>query len=67
MGNKKEEQKRFDRSAPENSKNIKPFGTFSPMQQERILTHMNTVGTRDEIRRSDKSMRDGESGMMDTL
>lgn len=68
MGNKEEEQKGKIRSAAESSdKKIKPFGSFSPMQQERILTHMNTVGTREEMRRADESMRNGESGMMDIL
>ena len=40
---------------------------FNPMQQERILTHMNTIGSKEEMRRLDASRRDPESGMMDTL
>lgn len=48
-------------------KRVKPFGSFSPMQQERILTHMNTIGSKDEMRRLDASQRNPETGMMDTF
>lgn len=38
-------------------KKIKPFGTFNPMQQERILTHMNTIGSKkEEMRRSEGAL-----------
>ena len=48
-------------------KRIKPFGSFSPMQQERIITHMNTIGSKGEMRRLDASLRDPETGMIDTF
>ncbi len=47
-------------------KKVRPFGTFEPMQQERIITHMNTIGSRSEMRRLDASLRDPETGMINT-
>lgn len=48
-------------------KRVKPFGTFEPMQQERILTHMNTIGSRNETRRLNATLKNPESGMIDIL
>ena len=49
-------------------KRVKPFGTFNPMQQERILTHMNTIGSKkEEMRRFSDPSFNAESGMTDTL
>ena len=68
MSSNREKLKNNGGPAFENDhKRIKPFGTFEPMQQERILTHMNTIGSRREMRRLDASIRDPETGMIDTL
>ena len=49
-------------------KHVKPFGTFNPMQQERIITHMNTIGSKkEEMRRFNDPAFNPESGMTDTL
>ena len=38
-------------------KRSRPFGTFNPMQQERIITHMNTIGSkREEMHRLNNSI-----------
>ena len=68
MSSNREKLKKEAVSAFENGlKPAKPFGTFNPMQQERIITHMNTLGSKNEMRRFSESMKDSETGMMDTL
>ncbi|MBQ7874691.1 MAG: hypothetical protein IJ306_05980 [Oscillospiraceae bacterium] len=68
MSSNREKLKNRGGPAFENDhKRVKPFESFNPMQQERILTHMNTIGSKEEMRRLDASRRDPESGMMDTL
>ena len=67
MSSNREKLKNAGHPAFENDrKQVKPFGTFTPMQQERIITHMNTIGSREEMRRLDASMRNADSGMIDT-
>ena len=46
---------------------IRPFADFNPMQQERIITHMHTVGSKEEMRRLDASLRNAETGEIDIL
>ncbi|MBQ2900166.1 MAG: hypothetical protein IJE28_10520 [Oscillospiraceae bacterium] len=69
MSNNNEKLKSKGGPAFENDgKRVKPFGTFNPMQQERILTHMNTIGSKkEEMRRFSDPSFNAESGMTDTL
>lgn len=49
MSSNREKLKNMGGAAFENDhKKVKPFGTFNPMQQERIITHMNTIGSKKE-------------------
>ena len=49
MSSNREKLKNMGGPAFENdSKRVKPFGAFNPMQQERIITHMNTIGSKKE-------------------
>ena len=67
MSSNREKLKNAGKPAFENvPKHVKPFGAFNPMQQERIITHMNTIGSKEEMRRLDASMRNADSGMIDT-
>lgn len=58
MSSNREKLKNMGGPAFENdSKPQKPFGAFNPMQQERIITHMNTIGSKkSEMRRSSGSI-----------
>ena len=47
MSSNREKLKNMGGPAFENDpKRVKPFGAFNPMQQERIITHMNTIGSK---------------------
>ena len=49
MSSNREKLKNMGEPAFENDpKRSRPFGTFNPMQQERIITHMNTIGSKKE-------------------
>lgn len=69
MSSNREKLKNIGGPAFENDpKKQRPFGTFNPLQQERIITHMNTIGSKkEEIRRLESSMRGVESGISDSL
>lgn len=69
MSNNDEKLKNKGQSAFKKELNPnRPFGTFNPMQQERIITNMNTIGSKkEEMRRFNDSMRNSESGIEDTL
>ncbi len=58
MSSNREKLKNMGGAAFENDpKRVRPFGTFNPMQQERIITHMNTIGSKkEEVRRSNGSI-----------
>ena len=58
MSSNREKLKKMTEAAFENDpKKSKPFGAFNPMQQERIITHMNTIGSKkEEMRRSEGSL-----------
>lgn len=58
MSSNREKLKKMTEAAFENdTKKSKPFGAFNPMQQERIITHMNTIGSKkEEMRRSEGSI-----------
>ena len=69
MSSNREKLKNMGGPAFENDpKRVRPFGTFNPMQQERIITHMNTIGSKkEEMRRFSDPSFNAESGMTDTL
>ncbi len=58
MSSNREKLKNMGGPAFENdTKKVRHFGTFNPMQQERIITHMNTIGSKkEEMRRSNGSI-----------
>ena len=58
MSSNREKLKNMSSPAFENdTKKSKPFGAFNPMKQERILTHMNTIGSKkEEMRRASGSL-----------
>ncbi len=43
------------------------FASLSPMQQERVMTQIHTIGSKQEMRHFVASMRNADSGRMDTL
>ncbi len=43
------------------------FASLSSMQQERILTQIHTIGTKQEMRHFAASMRNADTGRMETL
>lgn len=68
MSDDKKERKRISKTVPARfGENAKRFSAYNPMQQERILTNMHTIGTKQEMRRFDASVRDPETGMTDTF
>ena len=58
MSSNREKLKNIGGPAFENApKRSKPFGAFNPMQQERIITHMNTIGSKkEEMRRPEGTL-----------
>ena len=58
MSSNREKLKNMGGPAFENDpKKASPFGAFDPVQQERILTQMNTIGSKKEaMRRSEGSL-----------
>lgn len=60
-------KKRVGPAFENDEKRIKPFGDFTPMQQERIITHMNTIGSKNEMRRMKDSLKNVDSGMIEIL
>ena len=68
MRSDKKEQKQKSKTVPARYGEDAPrFSAFNPMQQERILTNMHTIGTKQEMRRFDASERNPDTGMKDTL
>ena len=46
---------------------LRPFVSLSPMERERILTQLNTIGSKREIKNSNSLLKDPVSGRMETL
>lgn len=46
---------------------LRPFVSLSPMERERILTQLNTIGSKREIKNSNSMLKDPVSGRMETL
>ncbi|MBR2042095.1 MAG: hypothetical protein IJ945_06970 [Oscillospiraceae bacterium] len=69
MSSNREKLKPRSGAAFENDhKEVKPFGTFNPMQQERIITHMNTIGSKkDEMRRADAYLDTSDIDIMNNI
>ncbi|MBR3611605.1 MAG: hypothetical protein IKL57_09165 [Oscillospiraceae bacterium] len=69
MSSNREKLKPRSGAAFENDhKEVKPFGTFNPMQQERIITHMNTIGSKkDEMRRADAHLDTSDIDIMNNI
>ena len=69
MSSNREKLKNMGGPAFENDpKRVRPFGTFNPMQQERIITHMNTIGSKkEEIRRADNAINIADMIDIDSL
>lgn len=68
MKNDKKERTQKSKTAPLGHGEDSPrFSAFNPMQQERILTNMHTIGTKQEMRRFDASFCDRQTGMNDSL
>ncbi len=69
MSSNREKLKNMGKSVFEGDpKPTKPFGTFNPMQQERILTHMNTIGSKkEEMRRFNASLNSENSDTTDFI
>lgn len=66
MSDNKKERKRISKTVPARfGENAKRFSAYNPMQQERILTNMHTIGTKQEMRSFDASVRNPETGMTD--
>lgn len=68
MRSDKKEQKQKSKTVPARYGEDAPrFSAFNPMQQERILTNMHTIGTKQEMRRFDASFCDPQTGMNNSL
>lgn len=69
MSSNREKLKNMGGPAFENDpKRSKPFGAFNPMQQERIITHMNTIGSKkEEIHRSKNPMNIADIADIDSF
>ncbi len=68
MSKDKKEQKRISKTVPARfGEDARRFSAFNPMQQERILTNMHTIGTKHEMRSFDASVRNPDTGMEETL
>lgn len=65
--NKKELSEGFETTAEEVGNSMSHFGSLSPMQQERVITKMHTIGSKQEMRRSMNSIRNVDSGRIDML
>ena len=46
---------------------LRYFASLSPMQQERVLTQIHTIGTKQEMRHFVASMRNADSGRIETF
>jgi hypothetical protein len=51
----------------ENANAPKSFEQYSPMQQERIMTRIHTIGSKQDMRRFEASLKDNETGRVETL
>lgn len=69
MSSNREKLKSLSDSAFENEhEHVKPFGAFNPLQQERILTHMNTIGSKkEEMHRFNEALSEGDIKGADSL
>lgn len=43
------------------------FASLSPMQQERVITQIHTIGSKQEMRRFADAMRNADSGRRETF
>lgn len=43
------------------------FEQYSPMQQERIMTRIHTIGSKQDMHRFEASLKDNETGRVETL
>lgn len=43
------------------------FASLPPMQQERVITQIHTIGSKQEMRHFVASMRNADSGRIETL
>lgn len=48
-------------------KAMRYFASLSPMQQERVITQIHTIGSKQEMRHFVDSMRNADSGRIETL
>ena len=48
-------------------KAMRYFASLSPMQQERVITQIHTIGSKQEMRHFVESMRNADSGRIETL
>ncbi|MBE6893292.1 MAG: hypothetical protein J6C34_01080 [Oscillospiraceae bacterium] len=69
MSSNREKLKNMGGPAFENDpKRVRPFGTFNPMQQERIITHMNTIGSkREEMHRLNNAINIADMVDIDSI
>ena len=66
MSEKNKEQKRSKVVPARFGENAARFSSYNPAQRERIITQMNTIGTKQEMRNFESSVRDPNTGMMNT-
>ena len=46
---------------------LRPFVSLSPMERERVLTQLNTIGSKKEIKEYNSIHKNSDSGRMETL
>ena len=64
---KKELPLGFGMALAQDPKAMRYFASLSPMQQERVLTQIHTIGTKQEMRHFVASMRNTDSGRIETF
>ncbi len=52
---------------PQDPKAMRYFASLFPMQQERVITQIHTIGSKQEMHHFVDSMRNADSGRIETL
>ena len=64
---KKELPLGFGMALAQDPKAMRYFASLSPMQQERVITQIHTIGSKKGMRHFVESMRNADSGRIETL
>jgi len=65
--NEKGQTSQFKMALAQDPEAMRYFASLSPMQQERVMTQIHTIGSKQEMRHFVASMRNADSGRIETL